>query len=81
MSNEKNAAASASSTLSTSNATTSKDVGEELPLKPPRSKHRLSQPQVASILETTIDNVDDECGSSQVSLFDDQFSFKVLCLN
>ena len=67
ISNEKNATGTATnSTVSTLQPSTSKEgLQEELPLKPPRQK-KVSQPQSSQILETTIDNVDEE-SENQVS--------------
>ncbi|XP_070494348.1 glutamate-gated chloride channel subunit beta-like isoform X1 [Chironomus tepperi] len=64
ISNEKNATGTTTnSTVSTLHPSTSKEVlQEELPLKPPRQK-KVSQPQSSQVLETAIDNVDEECGN------------------
>jgi len=67
ISNEKNATGTSThSTVSTLQPTTSKEgMLEDLPLKPPRQK-KVSHPQSSQVLETAIDNVDEECGN-QVS--------------
>ncbi|KAL7046805.1 hypothetical protein ACKWTF_002715 [Chironomus riparius] len=69
ISNEKNATGTATnSTVSTIQPSTSKEgLQEELPLKPPkRREKKVLQPQSSQILETTIDNVDEE-SENQVS--------------